>query len=184
MLSLGKRFLNNRIQRVVLNGLYSGGSIIKAGVPQGSVLGPLFFLICINDLADRLKFKAKLFADDTSLVSVKHDINKSFNNLIQDLNKISNWAFQWKMSFNPGISKKAEEVTFLRKRESTLHNNVAFNHYPIEQSLSQKHFGLFFDKKLSFGDHIDSKIKKVNLGINVLSKHFHFIPRHTLVRIY
>ena len=82
----------------------------NAGVPQGSILGPLLFLIYINDLSGNVSSKAKLFADDTSLFNVAHDINTLAKELNSDLTKVSNWAFQWKMSFNPDPSKQAQEV--------------------------------------------------------------------------
>ena len=68
---------------------------VKAGVPQGSVLIPLTFLICINDLPKGLSSNAKLFADDT-LFSVIHDGSSTKNELNNDLVKINNWAYRWK----------------------------------------------------------------------------------------
>ena len=73
---------------------------VKAGVPEGSILGPLFFLVYINDICNKLSTNVKLFADDTSLFSIVNDANKSFENLSNHLFIISNWAYQWKMSFN------------------------------------------------------------------------------------
>ena len=87
-------FLSFRKQRVVLNGQFSRWSSIETGVPQGSILGPLLFLIYFNDLSDDLSTNAKLFPDDTSLFSVVRDINTSAAHLNNDLRKISNWAFQ------------------------------------------------------------------------------------------
>ena len=75
LLNLLSNFLRNRKQRVVLNGQTSSWADVNAGVPQGSILGPLLFLIYINDLADGLSSNAKLFADDTSLFSVVHNAN-------------------------------------------------------------------------------------------------------------
>ena len=85
-------FLSNRKQRVVLNGKYSSWTNIEAGVPQGSILGPLLFLIYINDLSDNLITNPKLFADDTSLFSIVHDPNATANDLNNDLAKINDWA--------------------------------------------------------------------------------------------
>ena len=112
-------FLNDRHQTVVLNGQCSNWSKIKAGVPQGSILGPLLFLVYINDLPEGLTTNAKLFADDTSLFSVAHDSTLSSVSLNNDLLKISQWAYQWKMTFNPDVSKQAQEVVFSRKGITT-----------------------------------------------------------------
>ena len=98
-------FLRNRKQRVVLNGQCSSWADVNAGVPQGSILGPLLFLIYINDLSDGLKSECKLFADDTSLFSVVNDINTSASDLNEDLEKIGNRVFKWKKNFNPDPNK-------------------------------------------------------------------------------
>ena len=122
-----ENFLYKRKQRVVLNGINSSREEVNAGVPQGSVLGPLLFLIYINDLPDGLRSTAKLFADDTSLFSVVTDVRKSCNDLNSDLSLINDWAFQWKMSFNPDPSKQAAEVTFSLKKIPLVQPDVIFN---------------------------------------------------------
>ena len=81
-------FLRNRKQRVVLNGQTSNWENINAGVPQGSNLGLLLFLIYINDLAENLSSNPKLFADDTSLFSVVRDLNTSAIEINDGLKKI------------------------------------------------------------------------------------------------
>ena len=76
-----------------MNGQCSSWVDVNAGVPQGSFLGPLLFLIYINDLSDDLKSECKLFADDTSLFSAVNDINTSASDLNKDFQKIGNWTF-------------------------------------------------------------------------------------------
>ena len=98
LLNILSDFLRNRKQRVMPNGQPSLWTNVNAGVPQGSILGPLLFLIYINDLPDGLSSNAKLFADDASLFSVVHDINTSTTELNGDVKKINDWAFQWKMT--------------------------------------------------------------------------------------
>ena len=88
-----ENYLSSRFQRVVLNGETSSWRPILAGVPEGSILGPLLFLIYINDLPNQLKSNAKLFADDTSLFTIVKDENESANVLNNDLLLISKWAF-------------------------------------------------------------------------------------------
>ena len=85
-------FLRNRQQLVLLNRKSSGWSSIMAGVPQGSVLGPLFFLVHINSLVDNISSEAKLFADDTSLFTVVYDADIAADKLNRDLEVISNWT--------------------------------------------------------------------------------------------
>ena len=91
------------------------GKNITAGVPQGSILGPLLFLIYINDLSQGLSTNAKLFANDTSLFSVICDSQTSANVLKKDLEITYKYAFQWKMNFNLKPTKQAQEVIFSRK---------------------------------------------------------------------
>ena len=106
-LKLIEIFLSNRFQRVALNGQSSSWAPVCAGVPQGSILGPLFFLIYINDLSGDISSTVKLFANDTSILSVVDDVNVSVVQLNNDLLKTSKWAYQWKMYFNPDVSKQA-----------------------------------------------------------------------------
>ena len=107
LLDLLSSFLSDRKQRVFLNGQTSEWRNATAGIPQSSILELLLFLIYMNDLSGDLSSKQKLFADDTSLFSVTHDISTTANELNNDLKKISDWAFQWKMSFNLDPSKQA-----------------------------------------------------------------------------
>ena len=86
LLNLFESYLTNRKQRVVLNGMESNWGDIRAGVPQGSVLGPLLFLIYINDLEEGILSHVKFFADDTSLFSIIKDPMVSAHELQQDLN--------------------------------------------------------------------------------------------------
>ena len=89
MLDILFDFLSDRKQRVVLNGQKSTWKNVNAEIPQDSVLGPLLFLIYINNLSDGLSSNAKLFADDTSPFNVAHDINTLANELNNDLKKAS-----------------------------------------------------------------------------------------------
>ena len=177
-------FVSFRKQRVVLYGQVSHWTSIAPEVPQGSMLGPLLFLIYINDRSDDLSINAKLFADDTSLFSVVRDINTSATHLNNDLRKISNWAFQWKMSFNPDPSKQAQEVIFSRKLQKISHPSIYFNNNPIEQVSSQKHLGMILDAKLNFQEHIKHLLTKVNKTIGLLQKLQNILPRRSLLTIF
>ena len=114
-------FLDNRYQRVLLNGQNSHWELIKAGVPQGSILDPLLFLIYINDLPNNLISNVKLFADDTSNFSIVNDITVSTEEINNDLKRISECAYQWKMMFKPDLTKQAQEVIFSQKTVKPVH---------------------------------------------------------------
>ena len=131
LINLFKDFLYFRKQRVVLNGQFSDWKPIQAGVPQGSILGPLFFLIYVNDISDRLQSEVKLFADDTSLFSTIYDSDECARLLNSDLLLIQKWANQWKMSFNPDPSKQAQEVIFSHKVNKPAHPELTFNENTI-----------------------------------------------------
>ena len=95
-----------------------------------------------------------LFADDTSLFSVVNNIHTSATTLSQDLWSITNWAFQWKMIFNPDLSKQAQEVIFSRKIKKLLHPTLLLNNIPLSNSLFQKHLGTFIRSQLDYADII------------------------------
>ena len=118
--NLLESYLLGRLQRVVLNGQTSSLRPVLAGVPKGSILGPLLFLIYINDLPNELKSNVKLFSDDTSLFIIVKDKNQSANTLNNDLMLISKWVYNWKMLFNPDPCKPAQEVLFSRKKQVQL----------------------------------------------------------------
>ena len=80
-----------------------------------------------------------MFADDTSLFSVVHDIDTVANDLNHDLEKISEWAFQWKMKFNPDPTKQAQELIFSREKTVSIHPLVYFNKTPVNSTATHKH---------------------------------------------
>ena len=103
-------FLLDRFQRVLLNVQTSKWSQINAGAPQGSVLGPLLFLAYINDLTEGLTSYTKLFADDTSIFLVVRGSSSSSLSLNEDLSKISQSSYKWKILFDHDPSKEAQRL--------------------------------------------------------------------------
>ena len=177
-------FLTNRYQRVVLNGTKSEWLPLKSGVPQGSVLGPLLFLIYINDLTDNISSNIKLFADDSSLFTRVDRITVAHSRLIQDLETIKKWAFQWKMQFNPDISKQAIEVIFSHKYKKPDHPPLTFNNIPVKREDHTKHLGIFLDSHLNFRKHVEEKAKIANKGLGLLRFLSRFVDRRVLDQAY
>ena len=185
LLILIKSFLTNRFQRVVLNGQTSNWKEILAGVPQGSILGPLLFLIFINDIPKGIQSNIKIFADDTSIFSVMKDKISASVTLNEDLNLISNWAYTWKMSFNPDLSKQAKEITFSKKQSNIQLPALTFNNSILSPTNSHKHLGMILDSKLNFRNHLSEKINKTNKGIGTIRRLlYNFLPRASLINIY
>ena len=104
-----KSYLSDRKQRVVLPSTVSEWTFIRTGVPPGSILGPLLFLVCINDIVRAFGSKIRLFADDTSLFIMVDNPVTAADSLNTDLNKISQWAATWLVTFNPA---KTEALLF------------------------------------------------------------------------
>ena len=100
-LNLIGSYLEGRRQVVVVDGVKSNTLEVKAGVPQGSRLGPLLFIIYMNDIIDEIESEILIFVDDTSLMASGIDPAKTAAQINRDLLKISLWATKWKVSFNP-----------------------------------------------------------------------------------
>ena len=107
-----KSYLNDRRQIVVVNGHKSEIVCIKAGVPQGSILGPLLFVIYMNDIINSIESDILIFADDTSLFASGTDPVITAEQLNRDLQQNSNWSKKWKLSFN---AKKSKDIIFSNK---------------------------------------------------------------------
>ena len=184
LLKLLKNYLKDRQQRVLLNRQTPLWENVLAGVPQGSVLGPLLFLIYINNLPDGLNSICKIFADDTSLFSKAINKRKSEIEPNKDLKLISQWVYQWKMLFNPDPTKQDTEVCVLQKRDNVPHKPLTFNNNKIQFAPAPKNLGLILDSKLDFNQHIDDKINKCNKIIGIMRRLSMTVSRKSLLRIY
>ena len=123
-------------------------------------LGPLLFLIYINDLERNINSNIIFFADDTMLFSIIKDPTLSAANLNHDLDLIYKWAYQWKLEFNPDPTKQATEVLFTCKKTSPNHPPLMFNGSVVAIANEQKHLGLILDHRLSFEKHLNEKNNK------------------------
>ena len=118
-------------------------------------------MVYLNDPPDNLESLAKLFANDTSLFSTVYNPLLSRDIMNKDLIKISKWANQWEMSFNPDITKQAQEVILSRKSKKTDHPTVYLNDAPVANTNFQKYLGMYLDEKLNFLQHIKEKNQKL-----------------------
>ena len=168
LLALFQDYLNNRQQRVLIKGQHSEWGLIKAGLPQGSVLGPLLFLVYINDLASVVDCEIKLFADDTLLYVINDDQDHSANLLNSNLRNVQQWADQWLVTFSP---QKTKLMNITQKKNQQWDNfPLHFNNVLLEPVVNHKHLGLNLNVKLKWADHIDNIIESVSKMLHVLQK--------------
>ena len=138
----------------------------------------------INDLSDDLVSNAKLFADDTSLFSVVENMTKPANELTNDLNKISTWAFQWKTNFNLDPSKQAQEAFFSQKLQNSNRPCLIFSHNTVSFTEFHKHLGIVLDSRLDFKGYLEVIFKKVTKTIRLLYKLQNLLPKKSLITVY
>ena len=163
-------YLRSQQQRVVLNGQTSSWENVLAGVPQGSVLGSLLFLIYIDHKPEGIKSICKILADDTSLFSIVKKDKLCQNNLNFDLKKISEWAHQWKMLFNPDPRKEATVVYFSRRLNQGSPLPLDVNDNAVETLEVHEHLGLSLDKEPDINIHINNKINKCNKIMGIMKR--------------
>ena len=178
-----KDFLADRKQRVVIDGKKSDWTSIESGVPQGSILGPLLFLVYINDLIDSVESDIRIFADDTFIFRIFDP--SSIDALNRDLERITRWAHQWKMVFNPDATKPAIGVIFTRSNvKRVLPNKLVFNGYDVIMEDETKHIGMILDEKLNFESHLSAKISKARQGLGLMKHLKKWVKYNTLETIY
>ncbi len=175
-----KEYLSDRSQIVSVNGEYSEIGNIISGVPQGSVLGPLLFVIYINDILDNISTNGLLFADDTKIfrqISSREDALE----LQSDLNKLEEWVNTWLLRFN--IDKC--HVLTLGKLENIMYTHrYTLGGEELEHVFEEKDLGVYVDSELSFDEHISMKVKKANQLVGLIRRSFSYLNDKTFVKLY
>ena len=181
LLNWFKDYLTQRRQRVVLPGVNSEWTYTKAGVPQGSVLGPLLFLIYINDIVNDICSNIRMFADDTSLYIIVTDPETSAELLTLDLTKIEDWAEKWLVTFQP---PKTDSLVIIRKLNRPAHPTLYMQNHQINEVDTHKHLGLHFSNDGSWHEQIQYIKDKAWTRINVMRKLTFRLDRRSLEIIY
>ena len=170
-----KDFLSNRHQKVMVDGSNSSVAPVLSGVPQGSVLGPLLFLLYINDLPESITSSTvRLFADDC-IVYRKIENGKDAKLLQKDLNKLQTWERDWEMDFHP---QKCQLLRITNKKQVTNADYTIHGHQ-LECVSSAKYLGVSIDKALNWNTHIANITKKANGVKAFLQRNMAQCPRKT-----
>ena len=181
LLSWFSSYLDQRKQRVAIEGCLSDILFVKAGVPQGSILGPLLFLMYINDIVEDIGSYIKLFADDTSLYMIVEDPNSTADLMDADLRKIHSWAKQWLVKFN---ANKTEELIISRKTKPPIHPQLSMDNTPVNRVTQHKHLGLIFNNQCTWHEHICEITAKAWKRIHILRSLQFQLDRRSLQILY
>ena len=174
-------YLSDRFQRVVIKGQFSEWIKILAGVPQGSILGPLLFLIYIDDIVHDIESDIFLFADDTSLLEQITDPVLSFEKINRDLTKLHNWSKQWLVNFNP---TKTKYIIFSKKLQSPDYPHLYIGGEILQRVKQHKQLGDTFNESVTLDDHVNENCKKAMNRLVMLQKLGNKIPRKSRLTIY
>ena len=172
-------YLSERSQRVFVGSSISDSKMLSAGVPQGSVLGPLLFLIYVNDIVEHLVSISRLFADDTSLSFTSSNINDIEGILNHDLRIITAWAKQWLVDFNPN---KTEAILF--SINNVNNPNLYFDQVPVTFVDEHKHLGLTFSRDGKWHAHINNILTSASKMLGVMRSLKFKLNRKTLNQLY
>ena len=174
-----RSWLLNRTQQVVLEGEHSEKSNVKSGVPQGTVLGPVCFLLYINDIGNNISSNLKLFADDTLLYGLIHNANDALH-LQRDLDSLVTWAQEWQMNFNPS---KCYVLRIYR-----IENPIIHQYTMLGQTLRavdhQPYLGITISETLNWKTHALEVKNKANKTLGCIKRNLHSCPERFKAQAY
>ena len=181
-----KSYLVNRFQIMFTNGVLSDKAILRYGAPQGSILGPLLFLIYINDLNTKADYAVvRMYADDTNMTFTACSIPELQHDMNIDLQFLQNWLIANRLTLN--VLKTEFMLVGSRQRVATLTQelDLSLNGIWLKRVNSSKCLGVEIDEFfLTWDAHIFSVSKKVSSGIGVLKKIKPFVPTYNLISVY
>ena len=174
-------WLSERTQQVILDGTFSDSADVLSGVPQGSVLGPILFLLFINDLPDNIRSSIRLFADDCVLyrnITTQRDCEI----LQEDLDKLSLWEKDWLMEFNVG---KCHTMRITRHQLSNqIRHDYVLHGQVLESVTSAKYLGVTLNNTIDWGSHISHITSKATKTLGFIRRNLALAPKQTKVVAY
>ena len=175
-------FLDSRQQKVIVNRVASDPKDVTSGIPQGSVLGPILFVLYINDLPDVIKHGSipYLFADNTKIY---HSIrcNQECKDLQEDIKVMQAWSEKWLLCFHP---QKCKCMRIDNTDVDLFTYKLKDSGKGMEHTLAEKDIGVVIDSKLSFENHINKKVNKANSIMGVIRQTFEYLDIKTFKILY
>jgi hypothetical protein len=179
-LSWFRDYLHNRKHRVVVEGDKSILHDVTAGVPQGSVLGPILFILYINDIINQTNINVRLYADDATIFISYEDSENAARKIEENLQSVHEWASFWFMTFNP---QKTESLTFTRKRNPVI-PTIYLNGTEITEVEEHKHLGVTLQKDAKWIKHIKEITSRSKRRLDVLRSYSRLLDRRSLEKLY
>ena len=175
-------YVSNRYQYVTNNSVKSTEEIIRCGVPQGSILGPLLFLLYINDLPTVSEACLNiLFADDTNMFITGNDVDNMCDKLNSDLSKVQEWLCCNKLSLN---ICKTHYMIFSAKNRVVKDIDIRIKDISIERVYTTKFLGVMIDSKLTWKSHIEYTCSKLSKCVGILAKCRKKLYKSALISLY
>lgn len=172
-----QNWLSNRRQRVGIENDYSDWAAVTSGVPQGSVLGPILFIMYINDLDSNIISKLGKFADDSKLgrgVSCKEDVEC----LRQDLAKLEKWSEDWQMQFN------IDKCSVMHLGWNNIESDYRLNSSTLKKSELERDLGVLIDKNLKFSDHCSKVANNANITLGMIRRTIKCKSKSIITKLY
>jgi ribonuclease P/MRP protein subunit RPP40 len=166
-----------RKQSVVINGTKSSLTDVKSGIPQGSVLGPLLFVVFINDMSSSVTSKCKLFADDSKIYGPV-DTEEGIQTIQKDLNQLVGWSDKWQMGHN------VDKCKSLHLGNQNPGHQYVMNGNPLTKTSAEKDLGVMVDEDLKFHVHTAKVVSKAFQILAVVNKSFVNLDAFTLPLLY
>ena len=173
-------YLKNRSQVVTVNGETSSAGAVLSGIPQGTVLGPLLFVIYINDILDHVDSEGLLFADDAKIfraITCKNDALL----LQHDIMQLESWSDKWLLKFHPD---KCHLLSLGKLENIKYCHRYKVSGQEIEHTFEEKDLGVIMDSELTFSEHITEKVNKANSLVGIIRRSFSHLDPDTFVKIY
>ena len=167
------------MERVHLEGKYSSWEKVISGIPQGSVLGPILFVIFINDMPDMVSSMCQLFADDAKLFSnVDNRDDSNIIKLQEDLDKLVEWSKKWQLPFN------VKKCISLHIGRNNPWHQYKMDGKKLNQVYEEKDLGILMDNELKFHKHTYAAVKNARRNLGIIKKTFSFLDAVTLTTLY
>lgn len=173
-------FLQGRTQTVKVNGVKSDAAAVLSGIPQGSVLGPILFVIYINDLPDAVKSSVYLFADDTKIFSRIKTMDDALI-LQNDVTALEQWSQTWLLKFHPD---KCHVLTLGKHQNIVYAHPYLLNNQQLDHVFEEKDLGVILDSNLRFEEHIATKVKKANSIVGLIRRSFSYLDGKLLKTLF